>query len=95
MKDDNMARERLHADLYYDHLKKTIKDLKIKNYLDIGCGDCMKTQLLGRKLGLPDKNIYGADLKSWFGYDQTTRKVDINLITIKQDGKLPFKDKSI
>jgi len=91
-KGTNIDRERMHADMYYNHLKKAIPNLKIKNYLDIGCGDCIKTQLLGQKLGLSDKNIYGADLKTWFGYEHK-EKLNINLITIKNDGKLPFKDK--
>ena len=67
---------------------------QIKNYLDIGCGNCKKTQLTGKRLGLSYKNIYGADIVNWEeAYDKNSRKhLKINFVPLKLKDKLPFKD---
>jgi SAM-dependent methyltransferase len=69
--------------------------ISITNYLDIGCGDCKQTKVLGNAIGLPDSSIYGADISHWGGYNEEKRKhVGINIIGLKDDGILPFEDSS-
>ena len=64
----------------------------INNYLDIGCGDCIKTKMIGNGLGLDDKNIYGADIPVWGGYNEKQRlKVPINITTL-YNYKLSYND---
>jgi len=69
--------------------------IPITNYLDIGCGDCMQTKVLGNAIDLPDGSIYGADLSHWGAYNNEKRnKVGINIIGLKTDGILPFESES-
>jgi len=69
--------------------------LSITNYLDIGCGDCKQTKILGNAIGLSDDKIYGADISHWGGYNEEKRsKVGINIIGLKEDGILPFENNS-
>lgn len=69
-----------------------VPKLKIKNYLDIGCGDCIKTKLLGDMLGLNSKQIYGADILEWSSYTEQERKqLSINIIDLKPNKPLPIK----
>jgi len=65
---------------------------KIQNYLDIGCGDCIKTKLLGDLLGLKSKQVYGADIPAWSSYTQQQRKqLPINIIDLEANKVLPIK----
>jgi SAM-dependent methyltransferase len=71
------------------------KIINVTNYLDIGCGDCKQTKVLGNAIGLPDSAIYGADISHWGGYNEEKRsKVGINIIGLKDDGILPFESES-
>lgn len=68
-------------------------EIPITNYLDIGCGDCKQTKVLGNAIGLPDSAIYGADIANWGGYNKEKRnKIGINIVDLNEDGVLPFKD---
>jgi ubiquinone/menaquinone biosynthesis C-methylase UbiE len=67
--------------------------IPITNYLDIGCGDCKQTKVLGNIIGLPDSEIYGADISNWGEYNKEKRnKIGINIVDLKEDGILPFED---
>ena len=71
------------------------KIINVTNYLDIGCGDCKQTKVLGNAIGLPDSAIYGADISHWGAYNAEKRsKVGINIIGLKDDGILPFESES-
>ena len=71
------------------------KIINVTNYLDIGCGDCKQTKVLGNAIGLPDSAIYGADISHWGAYNEEKRsKVGINIIGLKDDGILPFESES-
>jgi SAM-dependent methyltransferase len=63
----------------------------ITNYLDIGCGDCSLTRILGKKFGLSSRDIYGADLKKWFNYENRNTK-GMQFKLIEEGKKLPFSD---
>jgi SAM-dependent methyltransferase len=77
------------------HKSNTKLVIPITNYLDIGCGDCHQTKVLGNAIDLPDSSIYGADISNWGGYsDEKRNKIGINIINIKDDGLLPFEDSS-
>lgn len=39
------------------------------SYLDVGASDCSITEQLGILLKVPEKNVYGIDIKSWSGKD--------------------------
>lgn len=70
------------------------KNFKLEKYLDIGCGDCVKTKKLGLAFGLKLDDIYGADIPQWSGYsDQSRGEMDINFRSISINKKLPFDDK--
>lgn len=74
------------------HIIERDPNFKMKNYLDIGCGNCIKTKLIGDLLELKSNNIYGADIPKWSGYNQEQRKkLPINIIDIKPNKKLPIK----
>ena len=88
-------RELIHAQqMVYkiqEHIFKKNPDYVIGNYLDIGCGDCIKTRIIGEKLKLNIKNIYGADLTVWGGYAEEKRQnLGINLITVEENKPLPI-----
>ena len=69
--------------------------INITNYLDIGCGDCKQTKVLGNAINLSDSEIYGADISHWGAYnDEKRSKVGINIIGLKDDGVLPFESES-
>lgn len=90
-------REIRHSELaYYKIMKFVIEknpDLVIENYLDIGCGECIKTKLIGNMIGLPDEKIYGADIEQWSAYSlEQRKKIPINIVTLKENKSLPFKD---
>jgi ubiquinone/menaquinone biosynthesis C-methylase UbiE len=69
------------------------KKFKINKYLDIGCGDCIKSKLIGNLLNLKDKQIYGADIPEWSSYTEKERKkLPINIIDLKPNEKLPIKN---
>lgn len=93
---DIQYRDVRHSEQYVYYIKKNIQNFNLKAYLDIGCGECKKSMLIGNKLGLSNNNIYGADLEKWSVYDKEARKsLPIKLKIIKDDGLLPFYDKSL
>lgn len=55
-------------------------NLKIENYLDIGCGDGYRTKQIGKLIKA--KNVIGADIPNWFPYNHKNMKnmkyVEIN-----------------
>ncbi len=88
----NVLRAQIYSCTVDTHILKKDKKFKIENYLDMGCGDCTLTKTLGNALGLSDKNIYGADIPEWGGYNEKTRKkLPINIIDLKKGKKLPIK----
>lgn len=75
---------------------KNSDKIKIESYLDIGCGDCKKTEITGKLLGLKNKQIYGADIDNWYLYNNEKRnKLKINFKKYEKNGKLPFEDNSM
>ncbi len=66
------TRDTLHAKLYVGYLRKYVAEFTPTAYLDFGCGDCNKTELVGKMLGLDAKNIHGADVSSVDNLEQET-----------------------
>ena len=75
-------------------MNRSVKNLKIKKYLDFGCGDCKKTYYIGKKFGLNKENIIGADIEEWFDYSDETRDVD-NITFLDISKKIDIEDNSI
>ena len=77
---------------FFERVKKL--NLKKKAYLDFGCGDCIKTKMIGDGLEFKEDMIYGADIKEWGDYHMSKRvNVPINHILLdKDDKKYPFED---
>jgi len=72
-----------------------IKDFRVTQYLDYGCGDCDVTGKCGKALNLDTKNIFGADINTWGGYNDKTRNIDkINFVNIVPNKPLAFDDKT-
>jgi len=95
-----ISRDNKQSDFIYRAIKSYYKNknqhMNIENILDIGCGNCKKTVLLGEKLGLSKQNIMGADLESWSEYNNTNRLLDkLNFQLIEENQPLPFNDNSI
>lgn len=91
---NNYSKEHI-AEYLYDELNKAIdiKKLKIKTYLDIGCGNCILTRDIGKFLKLLPENIYGADIETTFEESwKDDRPNDINFVTIRNN-KLVFDTK--
>jgi len=90
---DNCDRDIIQAESVVAEIKNNIKDLSIDNYLDIGCGDCIKTYYIGKLLGLESKQVYGADIGEWYSYNNNTRnRNSINFIKIVPNIALTIKD---
>lgn len=71
-------------------IKKYIPDT-ITNFLDYGCGDCIKTQYIGELINLPLNKIYGADIEEWYDYkNRETGGIKFNIL--EPNIKLPYKD---
>lgn len=81
--------EKLAHVIYSKYLDKT--DHENIKYLDISCGDCHKTVLLGNKLNLLKKNMYGTDIPSWGPYGKDKKNLPINFKLI-ENNKLDFMD---
>jgi len=79
----------LHAQMMFYHIRQHIKGAVIDNYLDIGCGDCIKSKYIGELIGLPIEKIYGADIEAWGGYSDKTRDKDINFIKLVPNEPFP------
>ncbi len=70
----------------------TIKKTEFK-YLDIGCGNGKKTQLLSKIFKIPLSQTYGTDIIEWGPYKNTQeRKFNFHFKNIKEDGRLDFPD---
>jgi len=85
------------AKLYYHHIKKHIldpnPDFVIGKYLDVGCGTCDKTQLLGSLLDLKKNSIYGIDIEGWSEYfDKNKNVTGIIFNTYKENELFPYDD---
>jgi len=79
--------------IIYNHILSNNPDFKITEYIDIGCGDCKLTHVLGNALGLDNKNIYGTDIESWGPYIKKEReKLPIRVKFFNEGEKLPFKN---
>jgi len=75
---------------------KNSNKIIIDSYLDIACGNCKKTELTGKLLGLKNNQIYGTDIENWYLYSNEKRdKIKINFKRFEKNGKLPFEDKSM
>ena len=79
---------------YYLNILQKNNNSNINNYIDIGCGNCNVSYLFGKKLGIKEKNIFGADIKQWFHYEKDTRNKLINFIELKTGEELPIKNES-
>ena len=93
-KDKKCNRDNLLAQIFYFQIKKNIPKYQINNYLDLGCGSCQVTKILGKKLGLKPDNIIGADIES-FEEQKNWRREKNNgykFVSIKENEKLPFPD---
>ena len=95
------TKKNLKTSLYYDKIKNYIPkfekefNFNLTNYLDIGCGDCIVTEKLGKLLGLEPKNIYGADFNE-FSEQQYKINNNINFTILQKNyKKLPYDDNSI
>ena len=75
--------------VYNYHLRK-YKDV-INDYLDIGCGDCIKTKLLGKLLELKNDNVYGVDFED-FNEKTYNKPTNIQFIYLENKKSYPFKD---
>lgn len=66
----------------------------IRNYLDVGCGSCFKTPLVGKLLNLKKKDIYGLNLEDDKEYDYINKgnKQYMNYDTYKENEAFPYKD---
>jgi ubiquinone/menaquinone biosynthesis C-methylase UbiE len=76
--------------------------IKIKNnnllsssvkYLDIGCGNAVKTLLFQNLFKLSKNNIYGTDIETWGPYKENKKKLPLKFKLI-YNNKLDFKDNS-
>jgi ubiquinone/menaquinone biosynthesis C-methylase UbiE len=80
---------------FLSELTETDKN-KIKNYLDIGCGDGKLSEYIGKALGLSKENINCVDLEKWYDYDKIKRRKSyINMKYIKEGGDLPYNNNSM
>jgi SAM-dependent methyltransferase len=71
-----------------------INDFNIGNYLDIGCGSCLKTGQLGKYLKLEKKNIFGSDFENqWHSYKKKLN--DITFVPLDVNEKMDFKNDQI
>lgn len=91
----------LKTSIYYDKIKNYISKIEKKfnfnltNYLDIGCGNCIVTEKVGKLLGLESKDIYGVDFNE-FSEQQYKINNNINFTILQKNyKKLPYNDNSI
>tara|TARA_A100001015_G_C15022146_1_gene728546 strand:+ start:167 stop:1153 length:987 start_codon:yes stop_codon:yes gene_type:complete len=88
----------IRAENSYYELSK-IPNIKITNYLDVGCGDCMFTQYLGELLKIPYSQIYGRDSGTFNEVKyNNNRKHKINydeIHYVEKGHPLKFKDNSM
>jgi len=79
-----------HAQEAVSNLQHIIS-IKPTNYLDVGCGTCKSTIILGHELGLKDIDIYATDIESWGGYTKEEKEhLPINFKWIKPDNSLDY-----
>ena len=86
----------LRAQIYYNiiatYIFKKDKKFKLDNYIDMGCGDCVITKVLGEALDLTYNKIFGADIPEWGEFTEEKRKrLPIKIIDLKENQKLPIK----
>jgi 2-polyprenyl-3-methyl-5-hydroxy-6-metoxy-1,4-benzoquinol methylase len=65
------------------------------SYLDFGCGDCYKTSIISRMLGLSDKNAHGVDIEEWSNITAAKNRQSHPMVTftpVKESTPLPFPD---
>lgn len=67
------------------YIVEKIKDNKIHKYIDVGCGDGMKTARIGKLLNLSKNNIICSDLLEWFNYNKESRKCDFEYLELKEN----------
>lgn len=89
------SRDHIHAQLYYEHINddifKKYPDYKITKYLDVSCGNCIKTKILGDMLGLKSDQIFGNDIEKWYAYTDETRVTsDIVFSHYNKDGTMAY-----
>ena len=70
-------------------IKRDTHPIKLDKYIDIGCGDCTMAIVLGEIFDIPNKKIYGVDIKSWSSYHEKKRlNLPINITTYKKGEKI-------
>ena len=80
----------------FNNAIKNSNKIKIDSYLDISCGNCKKTELTGKLLGLKNNQIYGTDIDNWYLYNNQKRNnLKINFKKFEKGGKLPFENNSM
>ena len=79
----------------FEYLKMKIgKNMKMNHntkYLDIGCGDGKKTNLIGKIFNIKKNNIYGTDIELWGPY-MANKKFNFDFKYILKNEKLDFPD---
>lgn len=85
------GRDIMQAEEIVHQISTYIPDLKPPfNYIDIGCGTCIKSLYIGELLNLPKTHIYGADISEWFSYNAKNMPPDINFIEYEKNNPLPI-----
>mgnify|MGYP003687187629 CR=1 FL=1 len=56
-----------HSQIIFEHLQHILQN-NVQSYLDVGCGDCIKTEIIGHKFNLKKSQIHGCDINSWGCY---------------------------
>lgn len=70
------------------------KKYRLHNYLDVGCGFCFKTPLVGKILGIKRQNIYGLNVEDDNDPYANINKGNkfINMNTYKVNEEFPYED---
>ena len=91
--DEVCSKQKFGFELIYSHIENNLKKMENNiKYLDIGCGDGIKTKLFAEILNINKDNIYGTDIKMWGPYSNK-KNFSFNFKYIEKD-KLKYDDNS-
>jgi ubiquinone/menaquinone biosynthesis C-methylase UbiE len=74
-------------------MEKIIKINRNAKYLDIGCGDGRKTNLISKIFNIKKHNVYGTDIEIWGPY-LSNKKFNFDFKYILKNEKLDYLDNS-